>query len=196
MTDDGPYDISTLALEDDRYHVVQSVFRNAYRATDDDGDIVIRGKQKLFRMREEFPFVRADGEPAFTVKAGGILDVAGSYALIDEGTGEPVVSLERKWTLFVDRWKIRDPRDESLLAEIASKSTLVALLRHAPVVGGLFQLLPHRYEITDVDGDHVGSIDGEFSLRDRYTVTIDDATDVPREAVIASAMVIDAIEGN
>ncbi|MFB6095628.1 MAG: LURP-one-related/scramblase family protein [Halodesulfurarchaeum sp.] len=196
MTDDGRYDISTLALEDDRYHVVQSVFRNAYRATDEDGDVVIRGKQKLFRMREEFPFVGANGEPAFTVKAGGILDVAGTYALIDEGTGEPVVSLERKWTLFVDRWKIRDPRDESLLAEITSKSKLVALLRHAPFVGGLFQLFPHRYEITDVDGDHVGSIDGQFSLRDRYTVTIDDATDVPREAVIASAMVIDAIEGN
>ncbi|MFB6146612.1 MAG: LURP-one-related/scramblase family protein [Halobacteriaceae archaeon] len=192
----GEYDISTVDLDDDRYTVTQSLIRNKYRATDSSGAVVLQGKQKLFRMKEEFPFVDGDGEPAFTVKAGGVLDIAGSYALVDEGTGEPVVSLEEQWTLFVDRWKVRDPDTEAVLAEITSRSRLVMVLRHIPYAGALFQLLPHRYEITDPDGDHVGTIDGAFSLRDTYEVEIDDASDVPREAVVAAAMVIDAIEGN
>ena len=46
------------------------------------------------------------------------------------------------------------------------------------------------------DGDHVGSIEGQFSLRDTYEISIDDASDVPKEPVVAAAMVIDAIQGN
>lgn len=190
------YTFSTLSLDDDQYTVVQSLVRNKYRATDAAGDVVLRGKQKLFRLKESFPFVTGDGEPAFRVEAGGILDVAGSYDIVDEATDEPVVSLERKWTWLTDTWKLRDPRDERLIATITSKSTLVEILRHAPVVGRFAQFLPHRYEICDVDGDHVGSIDGQFSLRDTYAIEIDDAGSVPREAVLAASMVIDAIEGN
>jgi uncharacterized protein YxjI len=57
-------------------------------------------------------------------------------------------------------------------------------------------LIPHKYEITDTNGDHVGSIEGQFSFRDTYEISIDDASDVPKEPVIAAAMVIDAIQGN
>jgi hypothetical protein len=31
-------------------------------------------------------------------------------------------------------------------------------------------------------------------MRDAYTVTIDDASDVPKEAVIAAACILDALE--
>ena len=188
--------ISGIDLSDDRYTVVQSLIRNKYEATDEAGNVVLRGKQKLLRMKEEFPFTDADGEPVFTVRAGSILDVAGDYTLTDDETEEPVVVLDKKWTLFSDHWKVRDPDTEALLAEIKSKSKLVMFLKHVPYVGALFQLLPHKYEITDPDGGHVGSVDGRFSIRDRYDVEIDGAGDVPREAVVAAAMVIDAIEGN
>lgn len=190
------YDISTLALDDDRYTVVQSLIRNKYEATDSRGNVVLRGKQKHLRLKEEFPFVDADGDPAFTVKAGGVLDVAGNYALIDGGTGDPVVVLDRQWTLFVDRWAIRDPDTEAILAEITSASKLVEVLRHVPYLGFVFQLLPHEYAITDPNGDRVGAIEGQFSLRDTYEVTVDAGSDVPREAVVAAAMVVDAIEDN
>ena len=188
--------ISGVDLSDDRYTVVQSLIRNKYKAMDEAGNVVLRGKQKLLRMKEEFPFTDADGEPVFTVKAGGILDVAGDYTLTDDRTDEPVVVLDKKWTLFSDHWKVRDPDTEALLAEITSKSKLVMFLKHMPYVGAFFQLLPHKYEIVDADGGHVGSVDGQFSIKDRYEVEIDDAESVPREAVVAAAMVIDAIEGN
>jgi uncharacterized protein YxjI len=185
--------LAALDLTDDEYTVVQSLVRNKYRAYDAAGNTVLRGKQKMFKLKEEFPFVDADGNPAFTVKASGVLDFAGDYALVDDATGETVVVLDRNFTLFTDRWTLRDPDTGDPVAEIASKSKLVSLLRH---VHGLFSLIPHGYEITTPDGRHVGIIDGRFSLKDTYDVTIDDASGVSKEAVVAAAMVVDAIEGN
>jgi uncharacterized protein YxjI len=171
---------------DDEYRVVQSLVRNKYRAYDAAGDLVLKGKQKMMQMKEEFPFVDADDNPVFTVKAGGILDVAGNYTLTDDTTDKPVVVLDENYTVFTDRWKLRDPETEAIIAEINSKS----------ILGHLFSLYPHEYEITDADGTHVGTIDGQFSLKDEYVVRIDDASTVPKEAIVAAAMVIDAIEGN
>jgi uncharacterized protein YxjI len=185
------YDISTVDLDDDRYVVTQSVIRNKYAVRDDAGETVLRGAQKLFKVREEFPFVTGDDEDAFTVTADGILDVAGTYAITDAGTGEEVVVLDEDLSLFVEHWTIRDPETEETLATIRSKSKVLSALRH---LVGLANLAPNKYEIFDADGAHVGDIEGQFSLRDTYTVTVDDASTVPREAVVAAACVLDALE--
>jgi uncharacterized protein YxjI len=186
-----PYDISTVDLSDDRYEVKQSAIRNKYVVRDSAGDVVLRGKQKLFKMKEEFPFVTGDGSDAFTVKAGGILDVAGNYAITDAGTGEEVVVLDEDFSLFVENWTIRDPDTGEALATIRSKNKLLSALRHLISVANL---VPNKYEIFDAAGDHVGDIEGQFSLRDTYTVSIDDASNVPKEAVIAAACILDALE--
>ncbi|WP_281195332.1 LURP-one-related/scramblase family protein [Halorubrum sp. F4] len=187
----NPYDISTIDLVDDGYEVKQSAIRNKYTVRDGTGNVVLRGKQKMFKMKEEFPFVTGDGADAFTVKAGGIMDVAGNYAIVDAGTGEEVVVLDEDLSLFVENWTIRDPETGEALATIRSKNKLLSALRHLVSVANL---VPNKYEIFDADGDHVGDIEGKFSLRDAYTVSIDDAGDVPREAVIAAACVLDALE--
>ena len=189
----GSYDIAGIELSDDSYTVEQSLIRNKYKAMDAAGNVVLRGKQKMLKMKEEFPFVDGNDEEVFTVKAGGIIDVAGNYVLSDAQTGEDLVILDNDYSLFQDTWKIRDARDESKLAEINSRGALVTLARNVVPFGGW---IPHKYEITDLDGNHVGSIDGQFSLKDRYEITIDDASTVPKEPIVAAAMVIDAIQGN
>ncbi|EMA59234.1 LURP-one-related/scramblase family protein [Halorubrum lipolyticum] len=185
------YDISTVDLDGDRYEVKQSAIRNKYTVRDGDGNVVLRGKQKMFKLKEEFPFVTGDGEDAFSVKAGGIMDIAGNYAITDAGTGEEVVVLDEDYSLFTENWTIRDPDTGEALATIRSKNKLLSALRH---LVGAANLVPNKYEIFDADGDHVGDIEGKFSLRDAYTVTIDDASDVPKEAVIAAACILDALE--
>lgn len=187
------YDIQALDLTGDEYVVTQSIIRNKYKAEDAQGNVVLRGKQKRLTLKEEFPFETGDGQPAFTVKAAGILDVAGNYAITDAQTEEPILVLDQNWTYLTHKWKLRDPTTEALVATIESESTLVDALR---AISDIFSLIPHKYEIRDADGDHVGRIAGHFSLKDKYTVTIDDASDIPKEAVLAAAMVIDAIEGN
>ncbi|MHB9288622.1 LURP-one-related/scramblase family protein [Halobacteriales archaeon Cl-PHB] len=186
-------DIGAVDLTDDSYTVEQNLVRNKYRAYDADGNVVLRGKQKLFKMKEEFPFTDGDGNDAFTVKAAGFLDVAGNYAIIDAETGEEVVVLDNDFSIFRDNWRIRDADSGALVAKITSRGALVTLFRNLVPFG---EWLPHKYEITDADGDHVGRIEGEFALKDRYQITIDDASDVPKEPIVAAAMVIDAIQGN
>jgi uncharacterized protein YxjI len=193
MTVSRDYDITGIDLSDDHYTVEQSLIRNKYKALDDTGSTVLRGKQKMLKMKEEFPFIDSDGNDVFTVKAGGIIDVAGDYLLIDSRTGEELVVLENDFSIFQDTWTIRDDDANSKLAEINSRGALVTLARNNLPFG---ELIPHKYEITDPDGNHVGSIHGQFSLRDRYEITIDDASTVPKEPIVAAAMVIDAIQGN
>ena len=189
----GAYDISGLELNDDTYEVQQALVRNKYRAMDARGNVVLRGKQELFKMKEQFPFVGPNDQEVFTVEAGGIIDVAGNYTLTDSQTDEPLLVLDNDYSLFRDVWKIRDADDERKLAEITSRGALVTLARNSLPFGGW---IPHKYEITDPDGNHVGNIDGQLSLKDEYQITIDDASSVPKEAVVAAAMVIDAIQGN
>jgi len=189
-------DIDGLAgvdLTDTKYEVEQSLVRNKYEAYDSEGNLVFKGKQKMFKLKEQFPFVDADGEELFTVSAQGIIDTAADYTLLDEQTGEPVVVLDRNWSWLNDVWKIRHPKNEALVATIELQSIGSELIRRFVPMG---QFLPHKYEITDVDGNHVGDIEGQLGMKDRYEVTIDDASDVPRDAVVAAAMVIDAIEAN
>ena len=193
MSQQGSYDIRGIELTDDSYVVEQSLIRNKYKAMDRAGNVVIRGKQKMFKLKEEFPFVDANDNEVFTVKAGGIVDVAGDYTLKDAQTGEDVVILDNDYSILQDTWKIRDGRTEAKIAEINSQGAAVTIARNVVPFGGW---IPHKYEITDVDGNHVGNIDGQFSFRDRYEITIDDSTGVPKEAVVAAAMVIDAIQGN
>ncbi|GAA0213968.1 LURP-one-related/scramblase family protein [Halobaculum roseum] len=190
---DRTYDISGIELTDDTYTVVQSLVRNKYRAVDAAGDVVLRGKQKMFKLKEEFPFVDADGNEVFTVKAAGMLDVAGNYVLADSRTGEELVILDNDYSILQDTWTIRDAETEAAIARIDSRGAVTTIARNVLPFG---ELIPHRYEITDANGAHVGTIAGKFSLADTYEITIDDATGVPKEAVVAAAMVIDAIQGN
>jgi uncharacterized protein YxjI len=185
--------LSGIELGDDSYTVVQSLVRNKYRAEDSSGNVVLRGAQKMLKMKEEFPFTDADGNDVFTVKASGIVDVAGNYVLQDAQTGEDVVILDNDYSALQDTWKLRDADTEAKLAEINSRGAAVTLARNVLPFGGV---IPHKYEITDADGDHVGDISGQVSLNDTYDISIDDASDVPKEAVVAAAMVIDAIQEN
>jgi uncharacterized protein YxjI len=178
---------------DDRYTVEQSLIRNKYKAMDAGGNVVLRGKQKMLKMKEEFPFTDGDGNDVFTVKAGGIIDVAGNYVLSDAQTGEDLVILDNDYSILQDTWTIRDAETEAALAKIDSRGAATTIARNVLPLGWL---IPHKYEITDQNGDHVGSIEGQFSLKDKYEITIDDASDVPKEPIIAAAMVIDAIQGN
>jgi len=193
MATAGDGSISGIDLTDSEYRVVQSLIRNKYKATDAAGNVVLRGKQKMFKMKEEFPFTDADGNDVFTVKAGGIIDVAGNYVLTDARTGEDVAILDNDYSIFQDTWTVRDADTEAKIAQIDSRGALTTIARHYLPLGGL---IPYKYEITDRDGDHVGNISGQLSIKDKYDITIDDASDVPKETIVAAAMVIDAIQGN
>ena len=184
--------IADIDLTDDSYTITQSLIRSKYRVDDSSGTTVLKGKKKRFKIKEEFPFTSPSGDVVFRVKAQNVFDVAGDYTLVDEASGEAFAVIEKEFTLFKHVYRIRDP-DGGLWATIESESAVVMALKSYI---GLLSLLPHTYSITGADGDRLGSIHERFSLRDIYDVEVGDTGDVPREAIIAAAIAIDALEEN
>ncbi|GAA0248255.1 LURP-one-related/scramblase family protein [Haladaptatus pallidirubidus] len=184
--------IGGIVLDDDEYTVEQSYFRNKYNVYDPAGDLVLKSKQKMFKMKEEFPFFDSDGNVVFHVKAKNILDVAGDYVLTEEGSDEPVLILNKNFTFFHHRWTIKSP-DGTEIAEVASRSAILEALRS---LIDFLSFLPHKYSITTPDGDPIGEIEGHFSFRDRYDIRIHDTGSVPKTALVVGAIAIDALEGN
>ncbi|MWG35558.1 LURP-one-related/scramblase family protein [Halomarina oriensis] len=184
--------IGGIDLTDDHYVIRQSLIRNKYAVEDGSGETVLKGKQKLFKMKEDFPFTTPDGETLFRLKAKNVLDIAGSYALVDERTGDTFAVVEKEFTFFKHNYTIRSPEGDPW-ARIESESTVVMALKSLSDIAGL---LPHTYSISGPDGRSMGTIKERFSLRDVYDVTVGDTGDAPREAIVAAACAIDALEGN
>jgi len=182
--------IGGVDLSGDRYVIKQSLVRNRYAVEDGDGNVVLRGKQKVFRMREEFPFTDPDGNVVLRVKAKNLLDIAGDYTLVDEESGKAVAVIEKQFTLFEHVYRIRSP-DSDLWATIESESALVMALKGFV---GVLGLLPHSYSITGPDGGSMGTVEERFSLRDIFDIEVGDTGGTPREAIVAAACAIDALE--
>ncbi|WP_254537163.1 LURP-one-related/scramblase family protein [Halomarina litorea] len=182
--------IGGLDLSADDYVIKQSLVRSKYAVTDGDGNPVLKGKKKRFKIKEEFPFTNPQGDVVFRIKARNILDVAGNYELVDEESGEPFAVIEKEYTLFKHVYNIRDP-DGRMLARIESESAVVMALKS---FSDIVSILPHSYSITGPDGEHIGSISERLSLRDIFDVHVGDTGDAPREAIVAAAITIDALE--
>jgi uncharacterized protein YxjI len=147
----------------------------------------------MYKGKDRISFVDPDETEIFTVTAGGTWDIAGDYLLTDDQTGEEIVILDNDLSLFQDTWQIRDPNDGSLLAEINSRGGAVTLGRKILPVG---QWIGHKYEISDSDGEPVGSIESGFAIFDEYEITFSDTSSVPVAPIVIGAIVIDAIQGN
>lgn len=191
MTQNEHYDINNVDLTDTSYTIEQGLIRNKYKLSDRNGNVVLRGKQGMFNMKEEFPFVNGEGEEAFTVKAESILDVAGSYTLVDSVTDEEVVVLDEEMSFFTENWTIRNPENGDPIATVKSKNKVLSAARH---ISDLANIAPNRYEIFNSSDEKIGEIAGQLSLKDTYEVSINESSEVPREAVMASACIIDALE--
>jgi uncharacterized protein YxjI len=149
----------------------------------------------MYEGKDEFPFVDADGTGICRVKAIDTWDIAGEYLLTDSRTNEELVILDNELSLLQDTWRLRDVDNQSLLAEISSRGALMTLARKFLPAG---QGIVHQYEITDSEGNPVGSIEGKFALFDfdQYEITLTDTSSVPIEPIVIAAIVIDAIQGN
>lgn len=184
--------ISRIDFSDSNYTVKQRAVRNAYKVYDSAGEEVLKTKQKLFKMKEEFPFTDPEGNEVFTVKAQNIMDIAGDYALIDSETGRTVAVLSKDFTILTHSWEIKD-EDNNLIATIKSRGKLIGMLR---ALSELFDMLPHKYDISDSQEDMIGTIDQSFTLiKDKYQIKLNEGIE-NKEAILAAAITIDALEGN
>lgn len=199
MIDTQQYELSAIDLSGSQYTVEQTGrdknFRPEYEARDVAGNTIFRTTYQMYEGKDEFPFVDADDTEICLVKAIDTWDIAGDYLLTDSHTDEELVILDNDLSLLQDTWRLRDVDDHSLLAEINSRGALITIARKLLPAG---QGIAHKYDITDSEGNPVGSIEGEFALFDfdQYEITLTDTSSVPTEPVVIAAIVIDAIQGN
>jgi uncharacterized protein YxjI len=199
MIDSQQYELSAIDLSGSQYTVEQTGrdknFRPEYEARDVAGDTIFRTTYQMYEGKDEFPFVDADGTEIGLVKAIDTWDIAGDYLLTDSHTDEELIILDNDLSLLQDTWRLRDVDDRSLLAEINSRGALITIARKLLPAG---QGIAHKYDITDSEGNPVGSIEGEFALFDfdQYEITLTDTSSVPTEPVVIAAIIIDAIQGN
>ena len=191
------YEISGLGLSGTEYTVEQTGqdknFRPEYEARDVTGETIFRCTYNTYEGKNGTPFVDDHNNELLTVTASGTLDMAGDYLLTDSQTGEDLIVLDNDFSLFQDTWRIRDAEDGSLIAEISSRGGLITVSRKLLPVG---QFIGHKFEITDAEGNSVGTIESDFAINDQYGITISDASSVPIDPIVVSAVVIDAIQGN
>lgn len=193
------YEPSAIDLSGTQYTVEQTGrdtnFRPEYEARDITGNTIFRTTYQMYEGKDEFPFVDADGSEICRVKAIGTWDIAGDYLLTDSHTDEELVIFDNDLSLLQDTWRLRDAEDQSKLAEINSRGGLITLAQKLLPAG---QGIAHKYEITDLEDNSVGSIDGEFALFDfdQYEITLTDTSSIPTEAIVIGAIVIDAIQSN
>jgi len=199
MTALQQYELSAIDLSGSQYTVEQTGrdknFRPEYEARNVAGDTIFRTTYQMYEGKDEFPFIDTDGTEICRVKAIDTWDIAGDYLLTDSHTDEELVIFDNDLSLLQDTWRLRDPDDQSLLAEINSRGGLITLARKLLPAG---QGIAHKYEITDSEGNSVGSIEGEFALFDfdQYEIALTDTSSIPTEPVVIGAIVIDAIQGN
>lgn len=184
--------IKNIDFSEDNYTVKQNLVRNKYAVYNSGGEKILGAKQKLFKMKEEFPFTDPDGNVVFRIKAERRLDIAGDYGIIDEETGETVAVLTKEFSILTHNWKIKDPDTDGLIASIESRGKAMGLLRS---LIDLAEFIPHKYTIYNADRDVIGKIEGKWSLKDKYVVELGELGNVPREALVAAAVTVDALEG-
>ena len=183
--------IANVDLTDDEYEVIGGLIRRRWRVNDADGDLILRAKQKLLRAKEEFPFTTDDGELVFQVKAEGILDVSGDYVLTEGSDGDNIAVLTKDFTLLKHVWHINGPDGEEEWAVIESRSAVFQFVRG---IHRVLSFVPHKYTIETPEGESIGTMEGKLALKDKYDITIEDSKDIPKEALVASAIAVDALE--
>ncbi|MFC7202904.1 hypothetical protein ACFQJC_05215 [Haloferax namakaokahaiae] len=174
-----------------QYEVRQKISIGTKYTVYEDGTPILSAKKKKLKLKEDFRLHDYDsGEERFRIKADSILDVSAAYDIVDSKTGERVGAVKRGAFSFAKHtYQLLGPNG-NVVGRIVEDNVPMAIARRF-----LSTLIPFSYRIEGANGEPVGSIGEQFSLKDKYTIDLDTSVIDPRLAVVA-AVVIDAIEEN
>lgn len=191
--------ISGLDLTDSFYRVKQSFLLKRYSVYDQNGEQVLKARNKILSLKTRIPFrLPGEEEHIFKVESERLMNISNNYNLTQEGENDLAV-IDRKRTILNQVWRVRNPDDNSIAAKIKTASQAVMAVRiigsRVPLLGVLTSIIPHTYEIEDNNGQKIGELEGQLSIRDTYDLKLQDSGSLDREAMIAAVISIDAIEG-
>jgi uncharacterized protein YxjI len=169
----------------------------AFHVFDEDGELLAYSRQKAFKLKEDIRIYADEGQSVelLTIQADRVIDFSAAYSVIDATTGRKVGSLRRKGmaSLMRDTWEILDDAGR-VRGRMLEDSAGLAILRR--LVDFMTLLIPQKFRV-EFDGRPVASIVQQFNpFVHKYTVELlDDGSDIPRPLLVASAILLLAIEG-
>jgi uncharacterized protein YxjI len=185
MTDSTPA-VSYLPRFFVKQRITLGVNRYEIREPNPDGSegrIIAMAQQKRLAMREKVTFFadQARTQPVFSFKARSILELSAIYDVFD-AAGAPIGFFQKDFTasLLRSSFHLGAPGIDAYVKE---RNETVAVLRR--LINFPFAF---HFDFTDKNSGHVVmSSERQFTLRDRYTVTVQD----PRlDFRVAAAMAV------
>ncbi len=149
---------------------VFKLFGNAFHVYTPDGALVLYGKQKAFKLKEDIRVFadEAQAQELLSIKARSIIDFSAAYDVHDATTGEKVGAYRRKGlrSILRDKWEILDTMD-TIVGTIEEDSMYMALLRRL-----LSNLIPQSYTVTvnGVPSAHLKQRFNPFVFKADYVV--------------------------
>jgi uncharacterized protein YxjI len=149
------------------------------------GPLLAFAEQKRFAFKEQVTFFTDDtkSRPVFGFKARQVIDLNAGYDVTDEA-GRPIGFFRKDFgaSLLRSTFHIEGPGFTGTGQE---RTMLVAILRRFTDL----DFLPVHFDYTASDGAPLISVERQFSLRDKYTVTVPDRrVDFRLAAAVAVAM--------
>lgn len=170
---------------------VFKLFGNAFHVYTPDGSLVLYGKQKAFKLKEDIRVYQdeAQARELLVIKARSIIDFSAAYDVHDATTGERVGAYRRKGlrSILRDKWEILDTGD-FVIGTIEEDSMYKALLRRF-----LSNLIPQSYVI-EAGGVEVGRLKQRFNpfvFKADYSVI----GGLDRRLILAGMVLLMCVEG-
>jgi catechol 2,3-dioxygenase-like lactoylglutathione lyase family enzyme len=156
---------------------------------DELGPLLAVAQQKRLAFKEQVTFFTDDSRstPVFSFKARQAIDLGATYDVMD-AAGQPVGLFKKDFasSLLRSTWNLEAA---GVSARGQERNALVAVVRR--VVNLPFA---YHFDFHDPAGNLVLSVERQFSLRDRYTVTVPGGQLDGRVAA-AMAVGLDALQG-
>ncbi|WP_024286133.1 hypothetical protein [Cellulomonas sp. KRMCY2] len=155
----------------------------------EEGPVLAMAQQKRMAFKEQVTFYADEARqvPVFSFKARKVMDLAATYDVTD-ATGTPIGSFRKDFakSLLRSTWHL-DAAGVSAVGQ--ERSLVVAIFRRLSDAIPL----PFHFDFVDPNGQPVMSSERQWSLRDRYVVTVPGGRLDGRVAA-AMAVALDALQ--
>lgn len=136
---------------------------NKYWIEDYNGNLLGFCKQKMFKLKEDIGIFtdESEGQELFRISQEQVMDVWGTFAVLDSATGMKLGYIKRRLMSAVgrDQWEIYNMNDQ-LIGGIYEKSLGRALARKYVPGGGL---VPEKMTI-ELNGQPIAEVDQQFKI--------------------------------
>ena len=157
---------------------------------DPTGPMFAFAQQKRMKLKEEVIFYGDDSKtvPVFSFKARNVMDIRGVTDIFDpQGNAIGMFSKDFKASLLRSTWLVSAAGGAQMRGQ--ERSQFVALLRRFSDV----TFIPYHFDFARADGAVAFSVEKKWGLRDRYTITVWDAS-LDWRVVSAMAVALDALQ--